>query len=433
MTRTISRRLMLQGTGVALTLPLLDAMPPLTAADDGPAVPQRDKESNAPVRMVTICTTLGLHAPYLIPEQSGKDYQLTPYLEKLKAFRDDFTVLSGLSHPGVDGGHSSESSFLTAAPRPADAGFKNTISLDQFAVERLPAETRFSSLVMSTGSVGSSSLSWTRGGVMIPADVLPSKIFGKLFLDGSAAEVRSQVQRLRDGRSVLDQVGERARRLQHGISPSDRAKLEQYFASVRELEQRLLRGEEWAQKAKPKIDARPPTDIADKADIIGRTRLLYDLVHLALQTDSTRLITLQIQGTALVPPLPGVNRDHHNLSHHGKDPEKIEQLRLVELAQFEALAGLLGKLKETTEVGRPLLDSTLVLFGSNLGNGNSHDTKNMPMLLAGGGFKHGQHLAFEPVDNAPLCNLFVSMLQQIGLEVDSFASSSGTLSGLVSN
>ena len=423
MTCSVSRRLLLQGTGVALALPLLDAMAPRGFC----------AESKAPARMVTICTTLGLHAPYLIPEQSGKDYQATPYLEKLKAFRDDFTVLSGLSHPGVDGGHSSESSFLTAAPRPADAGFKNTISLDQFAVECLPAATRYSSLVLSTGSVGSSSLSWTRGGVMIPADTLPSKVFARLFLEGSAAEVQSQVRRLRDGRSVLDQVGERAKRLQRGISTADRAKLEQYFAAVRELEQRMLRGEEWAQKPKPRTDARPPADIADKADVIGRTRLMYDLIHLALQTDSTRLITLQIQGTALVPPLPGVSRDHHNLSHHGQDPEKITQLRLVEEAQLDALAGLLGKLKETVEEGRPLLDSTLVLFGSNLGNGNSHDTKNMPMVLAGGGFKHGQHLAFDPANNAPLCNLFVSMLQQLGLQVDSFASSTGTLSGLASS
>jgi len=423
MTRSISRRLLLQGTGVALALPLLDAMAPQGFC----------AESNTPARMVTICTTLGLHAPYLIPAQSGKDYQVTPYLERLQAFRDDFTVFSGLSHPGVDGGHSSESSFLTAAPRPADAGFKNTISLDQFALERLPAETRFSSLVLNTGSVGSSSLSWTRGGVMIPADMLPSKVFARLFLEGSAAEVQSQVRRLRDGRSVLDQVGERARRLQQGISTADRIKLEQYFASVRELEQRMLRGEEWAQKPKPKIDAQPPADIADKADVIGRTRLMYDLVHLALQTDSTRLITLQIQGTALVPPLPGVSRDHHNLSHHGQDPEKIKQLRLVEEAQLEALAGLLGKLKDSAEEGRPLLDSTMVLFGSNLGNGNSHDTKNMPIVLAGGGFKHGQHLAFDPANNAPLCNLFVSMLQQLGLEVDSFASSTSKLSGLVSS
>ena len=422
MTRLISRRLLLEGTGVALALPLLNAM----TSRGYCAV------SKAPARMVTICTTLGLHAPDLIPAQSGKDYQITPYLEKLKAFRDDFTVFSGLSHPGVDGGHASESSFLTAAPRPADAGFKNSISLDQFAVERLPAATRYSSLVLSTGSVGSSSLSWTRGGVMIPADMLPSKVFARLFLEGSAAEVRSQVRRLRDGRSVLDQVGERARRLQRDISTADRAKLEQYFAAVRELEQRMLLGEEWAQKPKPKVDARPPVDIADKADLIGRTRLMYDLVHLALQTDSTRLITLQIQGTALVPPLSGVSRDHHNLSHHGQDPEKIKQLRLVEEAQLEALAGLLDKLKETAEEGRALLDSTLVLFGSNLGNGNSHDTKNMPMVLAGGGFKHGQHLAFDPANNAPLCNLFVSMLQRLGLEVDSFASSTGTLWGLAS-
>ena len=183
-------------------------------------------------------------------------------------------------------------------------------------------------------------------------------------------------------------------------------------------------------RPKPKIDAEPPRDINDGSDLIGRMQLLFDLIPLALQTDSTRLITIFLQGANSVPPVTGVTIDHHNLSHHGQEPEKIAQLRLVETAQMRVLDGLLSKLKAGREKGAPLLDDTMVLFGSNLGNANSHDTRNLPILLAGGGFELGGHTAYNADKNTRLCNLFVSMLQQLGVETDSFGSSTGTLTGL---
>jgi len=411
----LSRRRFLRAAGVTLALPWLDALAP--AAD---AKPRR--------RLVCICTPLGLHTPYFFPEKAGKDYALTPYLEVLKDFRHDFTVVSGLSHPEIDQGHDSAFSFLTAAPHPENrGGFRNSISLDQFAAERVGLETRFSSLTLGDEGFG---LSWTRSGAPVPADSSPSHVFARMFLEGRPDEVQAQKRRLRDGQSVLDAVGGQARKMQSGLGANDRDKLDEYFSSVRELEQRLARAEEWSKKPKPKVDVKPPQDIANSADLVGRTRLLFDLAHLALQTDSTRLITICLLGTSQVPPIAGVSLGHHDLSHHGQDPSKIEQLKKVELEAVKVLRDLMAKLKQTKEDGATLLDRTMVLFGSNLGNANNHSCKNLPILLAGGGFKHGQHVAFDPKTSPPLCNLYVTMLQRLGIEVERFASSTGTLTGL---
>jgi len=378
--------------------------------------------------MVCICTPLGLHAPNLFPQQSGQDYKSTPYLDVLQEFRDDFTVISGLAHPEVESGHDSIFSFLTGAPHPERrAGFRNSISIDQLAGEQIGAKTRFPSLTLSSEGF---SLSWTRSGAMVPSDSWPSAVFERLFLEGRPDEVEAQRRRLRDGQSILDRVGEQAKRMQAQLDAADREKLDEYFSSVRELEQRLATAEAWSRKPKPKVDVDKPRDVSNPADLLGRTKLLFDLTHLALQTDSTRLITIMLLGTSLVPPIPGVSDGHHNLSHHGQDPSKLEQLKIVETEQLKLLYDLLGKLQQTTEQEDTLLDRTIVFFGSNLGNASSHSCRNLPVILAGGGFRHGQHLAFDPVDAPPLANLYVSMLQRLGLETAQFASSTGTLTGL---
>ena len=414
----LTRRMVLRGSGVALALPWLDAVAPR-----GHAAPPEARR-----RMVCCCTTLGIHAENLFPTRAGRDYDLTPYLEPLRDVRDDLTVISGSSHPDVDGGHSSEASFLTAAPHPGAASFRNSISLDQLAVEKLPPATRYASLVLSTSA--GSSISVSRSGVMLPAEARPSELFKKLFVDGTAKEIAEQTRRLQDGRSIMDVVQDEARRLQQQTSSADRAKLDEYFTTVRDVEQRLQQAEAWARRPKPKVDAPPPTDVQNAADLVNRTRLMFDLVALALKNDSTRIVTLRIQGHNSVPPIEGITQDWHNLSHHGKDPEKLAQLKIIELEQMRLLAGFLAALKGSREGDRSLLDDTVVLYGSNLGNASSHDTKNMPILLAGGSFRHGQHLAFDTQRNAPLPNLFVSMLHQLGIETDRFATSTGTLAGL---
>lgn len=421
----INRRAMLRAAGVTLALPLFERSLERAAwAAGGPDAAARHRR-----RMVCVCAPLGLHTPNLFPAQGGQNYQLTPYLELLKEHRSDFTVISGLSHPDVESGHDSIFSFLTAAPHPERrAGFRNSISLDQLAAESIGEHTRFSSLVLSAEGF---SLSWTRSGALVPSDTSPARVFARLFLDGRPDEVAAQVKRLKDGRSILDHVRSQAKSLQTDLSGGDREKLDEYFTSVRELERRLAIAEEWSQKPKPKVDAKQPQDAVNPADLVGRTRLMFDLSHLALQTDSTRLITIMLLGTSLVPPIPGVNDGHHNLSHHGQDPGKLDQLKIVEIEKLKQLRDFLTKLKGTNEGGDTLLDQTMVFFSSNLGNASSHSCKNLPVLFAGGGFQHGQHLVFDPKTSPPLCNLYVSMLQRLGLEIDKFGSSTGTLTGLV--
>jgi hypothetical protein len=410
----LDRRAFLRAAGVSLALPWLEAR----ASQDPP--PRR--------RLVCLCAPLGLHGPHFFPERAGPDYALTPYLEVLRDLRGDFTVLSGLAHPDVGSSHDSIYSFLTAAPHPENrAGFRNTVSLDQVAAEALGGATRFPSLTLSAEGF---SLSWTRSGALIPSDTSPSRLFAKLFLDGRPDEVKAQVQRLRDGRSILDAVADPTRAIRPSLESADRDKVDEYFTSVRELERRLSVSEAWSARPKPKVDAPRPQDIGNPADVIGKSRQMFDLIHLALETDSTRIVTMMLPGTSLVPAVPGVNQGHHDLSHHGQDPAKIEQLKKVELEVMKALRDLLAKLKGAREDGESLLDRTMVFFSSNLGNASSHSTRNLPVLLAGGGFRHGRHLAFDAKSPPPLSNLYVSMLRRLGLEVDAFGSSTGPLPNL---
>ena len=414
------RRQFLRGAGVALALPLLDRFAPRLRAGEQSAAPPR--------RMVCICTPLGLHAPNFFPEKTGPEYEPSPYLEILNDFRDDFTVISGLSHPEVGSSHDSLFSFLTAAPHPEiRAGFRNSISLDQLAAEQIGGQTRFPSLSLSAEGFG---LSWTRSGALVPPDIYPSSLFARLFLDGRPDEVEGQARRLRDGRSIHDMVRDQAKKMQPALGSRDREKLDEYFTSVRELEQRLATAEEWSKKPKPKVEAKQPQNNMNPADLVGKNRLMFDLIHLALQTDSTRLITMLLLGTSLVPPIAGVSLGHHDLSHHGQDEAKIGQLKTVELEKLKTVRELLEKLKKTEEQGESLLDRTMIFFSSNLGNASNHSSRNLPVLLAGGGFRHGRHLAFDPQSPPPLCNLYVSMLQRLGIEAEKFGSSTGTLTGL---
>ncbi|HEV3029457.1 MAG TPA: DUF1552 domain-containing protein [Planctomycetota bacterium] len=415
-----TRRGFLKAAGVSLALPWLEALAPRRAFASGVAAPRR---------MLALCAPLGFHPPHFFPEAAGLDYAPSPYLELLKDHREDFTVMSGLSHPNVAEGHDSGYSFLTGAHHQGfmRGGFRNTISLDQLAAEHLGGKTRIATLTLSTEGFG---LSWTRSGVMVPPSLSPSAIFAQLFLEGRPDEVEAQMRRLRQGQSILDHVRELAGTMEPGLGAADREKLDEYFTSVRELEQRLTIAKEWAKKPKPKVDAPRPQD-PPNVDIVARTRTWFNLVHLAFQTDSTRLVTVLLNGGSQgAPPIAGVSMGHHDLSHHGQDPGKLQQLRLVETEMMKVLGELLTKLKGSAEEDQTLLDRTMVFLGSNLGNASSHATKNLPVLLAGGGFKHGAHLAFGPTDAPPLCNLFVSMLQQLGLGVDKFGSSTGTLTGL---
>jgi hypothetical protein len=415
-----NRRRVLRASGVAVVLPWLDAFHAEAATG----------RAEQPIRrMVCICAPLGFYAPDFFPQQTGRDYELTPHLQTLQQHRDDFTVISGLMHTGGSPGfaHQATASFLTGAEGAGRPGFRNSISLDQFAAEQIGEQTRFPTLTLSGEGLG---LAWTRTGAQIPADNSPSKVFARMFLKGAQDEVRAQQQKLQLGRSILDDVRAQAARLQGTLGSSDRDKLEEYLTSVRDLERRLQIEEQWLTRPLPIVAATPPIDISNPSDLIGRTRLLFELTQLALQTDSTRLVTIMMQGGTAAPPIPGVSLGHHDLSHHGRDPHKLEQLRLIEQETLKTVGQLLTKLRGTQEQDSNLLERTTVFLGSNLGDASSHSVRNLPVLLAGGGFRHGQHLAFDPDNPPPLCNLFVSMLQRLGLETTTFGNATGTLTGL---
>jgi hypothetical protein len=414
---TLTRRSFLRTTGIAMGLPFLECMTP----------PARAAQPTDIRRMLAICAPLGIHTPFLFPQKTGRDYEVTPYLEPMQPMRQKFTVMSGLMHPDVDGGHSAEQSYLTGAAHPGQPSFRNTISLDQFAAERIGHLTRVSSLSLSANGAG---LSYTRSGVRVPPEQRPSKLFARLFLEGTADEKAAQMRRIKDGQSIMDLVQDQTKELSRTVGREDHQTLEQYFTSVRELEQRLVKAEEWARLPKPKVERKPPTDIEDRADFTGRMRLFYDLVFLAIQTDSTRLITFCGAGGNEVVSLQGVDDGWHNLSHHGKDPGKIEKLAIIEKEEMRLLCEFMQRLDGVREGDRTLLDQTAILMGSNLGNASSHNNTNLPIIVAGGHFKHGQHLAFEAEKSPPLCNLFVSFLQHLGVEADAFSTGSNTLKEL---
>jgi len=424
----VSRRAFLRGLGVSLALPMLDCMRPVFA---------RAAETPPPRRLLAISNNLGVLPKPFFPQASGRDYALSPYLEALRDFRNDFTIFSGLSHPGVVGGHSTENCFLTAARGPTSSGFRNQISLDQFAAEKLGQVTRFPSLNLGVNIVKANrSLSWTRDGVLLPAEDSALALYKKMFVQGSAAEVEQRLRQLQERGSILDAVLTETRQFSRGLGNDDRERLDQYFTSLRELEERLQVAGEWEQRPKPTVDLAPPRDIRDNAQFLEKFRLMLSMAELALVTDSTRLVTIMVDGFATpVFELGDQTRStdgYHNLSHHGQTKEKVTQLDKVDRQQMAILQTLLQNLAVKKESGRTLLDHTMVLYGSNMGDANTHDNTNLPILLAGGGFKHGQHLAFKRDDNTPLCNLFVSMLQRLGVEADTFGSSTGTLRGLES-
>jgi hypothetical protein len=264
---------------------------------------------------------------------------------------------------------------------------------------------------------------------LIPGERSPARLYRRMFLQGDPRETAEAIDSLRSGRSVLDFVAFGAKRLDRTLSAADRERLDQYFTSVREVEQQMQRAEMWERRRKPRPTLPPPPEDPEQ-EFFTLLRLMARIIRLAFESDSTRIITVFVNPALWVPRAPGVAHETHSLTHHGNRPEMIDELRTVEEKQFECLGELLAGLDEVKEGGRTLLDQTTVLHGSCMGNANSHSNTNLPVLVAGGGFRHAGHLAFDPRDNSPLANLFVSMLQQLGIETDRFATSTGTLTGL---
>lgn len=416
-----TRRRFLRAAGVALAMPVLECF----AASPGR-------------RMLLISNNLGVLPKPFFPQTTGRDYQLSPYLTALADFRNDFTVFSGLSHPSVEGGHSTENCFLTGARGPTKSGFRNTISLDQFAAEKLGQSTRFATLNLGVNiDKANRSLSWTRDGVLLPAEDSAPALFRRMFVQGDKAEVERQLHRLEERGSILDALLDDTKQYSRALGRDDRARLDQYLTSVREVEQRLHIAGEWEQRPKPASAAPEPADIQDKKLFFEKFDLMLAMAQLALESDSTRIVTLMVDAFATpvfkLHPDQETTDGYHNLSHHGQAAEKLRQLDDADRQQMALLQKLLRRLAEKQEGGHRLLDRTMVLYGSNMGDSNTHDNTNLPILLAGGGFRHGQHIAFRRDNNAPLSNLFVSMLQRMGVETESFASSTGPIDTLATD
>jgi len=417
--KPLSRRAALRNAGITMGLPFLDAMTPAFAAgSSGPPAK----------RFVGVSLALGLHGPNLVPTNAGEKYEPSPYLKSLQDIRDQFTIVSGSSHPGVVGGHTAEGSIFSACPNQRGATTRNTISLDQLMAKHLGHETRFPSLTLNTGS--ESSPSYTENGAMVPATTDPVKVFAQLFVDDDEKEQDRQAELIRSGRSVMDVISAEAKALEREVGKGDKEKLDSWFTSVRDLESRLQANEAWVRQPKPKVDAELPRGL-NKGDAITIERAMLEIVFLALQTDSTRFVTLHIPGSAKVNSLEGVDQGYHSLSHHGRDEEKIDQLALVEQAVIDEWGDFLRKLDSAPGTNGSLLDETMVIMTSNLGNASSHDNRNMPVLFAGGGYKHGRHLAFDQKNNYPLPNLYLNSLHRLGLEFETFSTSDSEMDGLV--
>lgn len=407
-----SRRCFLRGVSVALSLPWLESLGDVVHAAEA---------GKEPRRLLLICLPLGIYRDSFIPKQSGAGYELPEYLASLADIRNSFTIVSGLDHPGVSGGHAAQPRIFTGVP----SAERNRRSLDQYVAATLGQHTRFDSLALSAGA---NDFGWTDGGSMVPAEKSIGDAFARLFAEEGAANKARVLGEIGRGKSILDHVLDEARDLETRLSQRDREKLGEYFETIRATEKRLVKSEEWIHQPKPQVNSKPPANFAPD-EIITNLRGVCDLTYLAFRTDSTRVITFGYfrQDTVAVP---GVNVGYHNLSHHGQDEGNIVQLKRVERAFFDELKTLLTNLRNTKEGDATLLDRTTILITSNLGSGNSHSNKDLPVLLAGGRFKHGQHLAFEP-GSMPLCNLYVSVLHQLGFEDKSFGTATGALKGLV--
>jgi hypothetical protein len=423
MNSRLTRRQVLRAGSTILALPWLESLGRAAAAD----------EKVPPKRLINICTSFGLYGPSFFPTQAGRDYEASEYLQILGDLRDQFTVFSGISHPEIGGDHASEACFLTSAQHPTRPGFRNTVSMDVTASQHVAGATRFPLMTLSTQD--GSPLSYTPTGAGIPALNVPSQIYARMFLAGNKNDVDRELARLQRGQSMLDRMKERLAELNKTVSRNDRQQIADYTEAVRNLEKQLVAEEKWVNQPKPTVDEPQPNEnfpspFADRSNSIGRARILMQLAKLAVQTDSTRVASIFIKGMDEKPPIPGVTEGHHGLSHHGRNPEKIAQLKIIEKLKVTAFREFLVSLRETKEAGGSLLDNTQVMIGSNLGDASGHGTTNLPILLAGGGWKHGQHIAGDVHNNTPLGKLFVSMLQRFGVGTDKFGSGSGTIAGL---
>lgn len=439
---SLNRRTFLQGAGALVGLPLLEAFGPRMAFGAGPA--------SAPLRTAFVFFPNGAIMPDWNPEAEGREYVLPATLQDLAPIRDKFNVLTGLAQDNAKakgdgpGDHArSAATFLTGEhpTKTAGADIKAGVSVDQVAAQRIGQHTRLPSLEIGTeggrnagqcdsgySCAYSSNISWKTPSQPMAKEINPRLVFERMF--GKPGEEKERRRREFYRQSILDAVAGDAQKLQPKLGATDRRKLEEYFTSVREIEQRIERSQaETARIPIPEMEL--PRGVPK--DLDEHLRLMYDLLALAFQTDTTRIATYMVanEGSNRSYPMVGVNDGHHHLSHHQNKQDLIDQIKKIDKFLISHFARFLQKLDGMQEGDGTLLDHSMIVYGSAIGDGNRHNHNDLPILLAGrgnGSIATGRHIVY-PKDT-PLNNLFLSMLDRMEAGVESLGDSNGRLTGL---
>ena len=445
----LSRRTFLQTSGVTIGLPLLEAMTP-----QGKRARAAETKS-APRRLACFYVPNGVNNSTWIPKTTGFDYELAPAHEPLKELKNDFSIISGIGHPDIEVGHRAGDTFLTGAVLNATPGYeyKNSISFDQLAAEHFSPFTRFPSLELSrAGGTGPTrhthTMSFSRDGVPLAAENNPRLVFERLFVETNASSRDAAKQRFADDQSILDIIRDDTRSLNRRLGKRDQQKLDEYLTSVRAVEQQVKRSQAWMDVPKAQVGAKDfnfEVNPRSHTDLRDYLRTMFDLTFLAFQTDTTRVSTFQIHPETSGQDFNaflGFGGNYHGFSHHGGAKENLEKLFKIDRFHIEQFAHFMQRLKAAQEADGSMLDRTLIVYGSAMNNGDTggHYATNIPLLFAGGrglGTKQGQHLAYKQKENKrhddrpenpPLANLFVTILQHLGVPAESFASSTGAIS-----
>jgi hypothetical protein len=420
------RQFALRSVAGSLALPFLPSLLASGARGGQPSIPIQGGREKVR-RFVAVGNLLGFQQKHFFPESDGGDFVETPLLNPLAANRDQLTVYRGLDH-GLRGGHFAVHSFLSGLLHHESKNRTyGNVTIDQFIADAVGRQTRFPSLTVGSegGIHGGCQLSWTKSGVRVPPITGPAELFDRLFATQSADRRRKRIKENSLQASILDSITEEAGSLAKQVNREDRSKLDEYFSSIRDVEKRLELRQRWADQPKPDAPLNRPTDHNTVEDL----PMLYELIALALQTNSTRIATLEIGGSFL-PQHLGIDKSYHGLSHHGNDEQAIASLVTLESYQLQHFGKFLTRLSGIQDGDQSLLDSTAVLFGSGMGNANSHTNTDLPILMAGGGYGGGN---FKQVDSegpskVGLCNLFLDIAQKMGVETEAFGTSTGTFS-----
>jgi hypothetical protein len=418
------RRFVIRSVAGSLALPALASLSGKSLAKESPILMTRGAGVGAK-RFVAVGNLLGFQTEELFPETTGKEFEETTLLKPLTENRDKITVHKGLDH-GIRGGHFAVHTFLSGVlHHEAKHREDGNVTIDQFIADAIGRETRFSSLTVGSegGIHGGCQLSWTRSGIRVPPITGPAELFEKLFISDSTDALANRKKANALHASVLDSVRLEAKALSRRVNKEDKAKLDEYFSSIRDVEKQLEARKRWVGSPKPDAPFEKPSNTNTATDL----PLLYELIALALQTDSTRVATLEIGGCFL-PQHLGIDKSYHGLSHHGNDKEAVKHLVTLESYQIEQFSKFLTRLSKIQDGEQTLLDSTAVLFGSGIGDANSHKNSNLPVIMAGGGYGRGefQTAKSKGPGKVPLCNLFLDIAQSMGVKSDKFGNSTGT-------